>query len=148
MKLFRILAIALTACAASSVLAQESKRPIHSWDVFMKQPATRNAAKQLQGHCGDANTQDVMNACFYLEFLKSDEDMNATYAGLMKKLEPDMRPRVRDAQLAWLRYRDLHCSAVGELWEGGCIQPTQVYACKAGLTSARTKEIKTDYETP
>ena len=114
----------------------------------MNQPEARNAAKKLLGHCGDADTQDVMNACFYLEFLDRDQKLNSAYAGLMKKLEPNMQRRVRDAQRAWLRYRELHCSAVGALWEGGSVQPTQIYACKSGLTSARMKEIKADYETP
>jgi uncharacterized protein YecT (DUF1311 family) len=148
MKVFYIVAIAFSGCATSFMLAQKPQKPSHSWDVLMDQPEARNAAKRLVGHCGDAETQDVMNSCFYIEFLNSDHAMNSAYAVLMKKLDPDMQKRVRDAQLAWVRYRDLQCSAVGALWEGGSIQPTQVYACKSGLTSDRVKEIKTAYQTP
>jgi hypothetical protein len=42
--------------------------PEHSWDVLMNMPEAKDAAGKLLGHCGDAETQDVMNACFALEF--------------------------------------------------------------------------------
>ena len=42
--------------------------PEHSWDIFMNLPEAQDAASKLLGHCGDAATQDVMNACFALEF--------------------------------------------------------------------------------
>ena len=138
------LAVCLLACAS----AQESKKPVHSWDVFMNQPEAREAARRFLGHCGDAETQDVMNACFALEFKNADERMNVTYKATLQNLDKAERLRVEEAQKAWLHYRELHCGAVGALWEGGSLQPTQFFACNASLTTARTKEIQTDYSVP
>ena len=97
---------------------QESKKPVHSWDVMMDQPEAKAAAKTLIGHCGDAQTQDVMNACYLQMFENADQQMNVVYRATMKELDGDGRQHVRAAQLAWLRYRDLHCEAVGDVRVG------------------------------
>ena len=138
------IAVCLLACA----YAQESNKRVHSWDVLMNQPGAREAAKKLRGHCGDAETQDVMNACFALGFKDADERMNTAYRATLRNLDKAERLRVRAAQRAWLRYRELHCGAVAALWEGGSLQPTQFFACNASLTTARTKEIQSDYSVP
>jgi uncharacterized protein YecT (DUF1311 family) len=149
MKLLYAFPIALFHVAAFSVLAQQSNKPVHSWDVLMGQPEARKAAKRLVGHCGNAQTQDVMNACFAIEFENADQQMNQNYRATLHKLDGSEQQQVRAAQRAWLRYRDLHCGAVGTLQAGGgSLEPTEVFSCKADLTKARTKEIETAYQTP
>lgn len=135
--------------AASSVHAQQSSIPNHSRDVFMNSSEAKEMAAKLIGRCGDAETQDVMNACFALEFKKADEEMVSTYRTIMKGLEHQDQEQVRTAQRAWIRYREFHCRALGSLQAGGgSLEPTEVFSCKAELTRARTKEIHDGYKTP
>jgi uncharacterized protein YecT (DUF1311 family) len=115
----------------------------------MNAPEAREEAHKLLGHCGDAETQDVMNACYSIEFKNSEEHLNSTYQATLMRLESDDRKPVRVAQRAWLQYRELHCHAVGFLQVGsGSLEPTVVFRCKAELNSARAKEIQAEYKTP
>lgn len=136
------LVVALIVLTGIPASAEKPKNQVHSWDVLMNQPEAREQATKLLGHCGDAQTQDVMNACFMLEFKNADQEMNQTYGKLLETLEITGRQKVRTAQRAWLNYRDLHCDAVGALQAGGgSLEPTEVFSCKADLTKARTKEF-------
>ena len=125
---------------------QQTSEPARSWDVFMNTPEAKRSASKLLGHCGDAGTQDVMNACFAMEFKNADREMDLAYAAIVKRLEKPDQQRVTAAQRAWLKYRDLHCQTVGSLQAGGgSLEPTEVFSCKADLTKARTKEIRIAY---
>jgi uncharacterized protein YecT (DUF1311 family) len=133
----------------SSTFGQQDAKPTHAWEVLMNTPEAREAANKLLGHCGDAETQDVMNACYSIEFKNSEEQLNSTYQATRKRLEQDDREPVRVAQRAWVRYRELHCQAVGFLQVGsGSLGAAVVFRCKAELNSARTKEIQAEYKTP
>jgi uncharacterized protein YecT (DUF1311 family) len=133
----------------SHTFGQQNSKPLHSWDVFMNTPEGREAANKLLGHCGDASAQDVMNACFAIEFKNAEQQMNSTYQATLKRLGVDDRQGVRVAQRAWLQYRERHCQAVGLLHAGGgSLEPTEVFSCKAELTKARTKEIQGGYQVP
>jgi uncharacterized protein YecT (DUF1311 family) len=147
MKILCTIAVVVLGIGTPCMFGQESKKPVHAWDVMMDQPEAKEAAKALIGHCGDAQTQDVMNACYALMFENADQRMNAVYRATMKELDADARQHVRAAQLAWLKYRDLHCEAVGDVRVGvGSLEPTEVFSCKADLTEARTKQIQSDYQ--
>jgi uncharacterized protein YecT (DUF1311 family) len=120
--------------------------PEHSWDVLMNMPEAKDAASRLLGRCGDAETQDVMNACFALEFENANREMNSTLEAMLRQLDANERSGVRAAQKAWMQYRDLHCQTLGAILVGvGSLAPTEVNTCKAELTKARTKEINDSY---
>lgn len=140
-----VICLGLGVCASGQ---QAGKSP-HSWDVFMNTPEAKGAATKLMGHCGDAQTQDVMNACFAMDFQHAEQQMNSTYKATLKRLDPEQRVCVRTVQKAWLQYRELHCEAVGSIQAGGgSLEPTEVFSCKADLTRARAKEIQNGYQGP
>ncbi len=133
----------------SQLFGQEPATPAHSWDVLMNRPEAKDAASKLVGHCGDAETQDVMNACFALEFKNANRQMNSTLEVTLKQLDARDQASVRAAQKAWSQYRDLHCQAVGAIQVGvGSMEPTEINTCKADLTRARIKEIGDSYRVP
>ena len=139
----------VSTCSPVRVETVPANTSKHSWDVMMNMPEARQAARKLLGHCGDAETQDVMNACFALEFENADREMNSRLEATLKQLDSKDRARVRVVQRAWSQYRDLHCHALGEIRVGvGSLQPTEVNTCKADLAKARTKEIYDSYRVP
>jgi uncharacterized protein YecT (DUF1311 family) len=143
MKILCAMVVFALGIGTPTMFGQESKKPVHAWDVMMDQPEAKAAAKALIGHCGDAQTQDVMNACYALMFENADQQMNSVYRATMKELDADGRQHVRAAQLAWLRYRDRHCEAVGDIRVGvGSLEPTEVFGCKADLAEARKNRFR------
>jgi len=148
-KLYRaFLLVGLCVCN-SSIFGQQQAKPTHAWDVFMNTPEAKEAGNKLLGHCGDAKTQDVMNACYAIELKKAEQEMNSVYQATQDRLTRDDQQRVRVAQGAWLQYRNLHCETVGALQVGGgSMEPTVIFDCRAELTKTRTKEIQSQYRTP
>jgi len=85
-----------------------------------------------------------MNGCFYRYWKQADADLNASYNALMKRLSnATARTRLRDAQRAWLTFRDKDCAFQSWATEGGSVQPTVTSACMADMTRERIKEIET-----
>lgn len=146
--LFAAVSIALCLLSIDS-LAQQNQKQQHSWDVLMNLPEAKQEDSQLLGHCGDAKTQDVMNACFAMQFTSADRQLRKVYESILSGLEEEDQSKVRTAQNAWKHYRDAHCATVGALQVGqGSLEPTVILGCKARLTRLRTKEIQADYRTP
>ena len=49
---------------------------------------------------------------------------------------------LRDAQRAWIPYRDKACAAYGYLARGGTLEPQLIYSCRADLTRSRVSELE------
>lgn len=99
--------------------------------------------------CNDPLTQYEMNYCADRDWRMADEDLNATYVWAMERAKAwseEAAIALRDAQRAWIPYRDRACEAEGILFEGGSIQPLIVMSCKAHLTRLRTEDIRAIYE--
>lgn len=90
-----------------------------------------------------------MNTCAYQDFQSSDDALNSTYKWAMaraKSFENGSVDALRDAQRAWIAYRDAACNAEGMLFEGGSMRPLIEYSCMATLTERRTKDMRAAYE--
>jgi uncharacterized protein YecT (DUF1311 family) len=92
--------------------------------------------------CSDADTQAAMNICAGQEYRTADAALNRTYQQLVAKLEPDEKLQLKDAQTAWLKYRNTNCDFVADQYKGGSIRPTILGLCLADVTRNRTTELK------
>ena len=54
--------------------------------------------------------------------------------------------KLKAVQRQWVRYRDLHCSAVRAQYEGGTISPMMWTTCMTETTNHRIEELKHGYE--
>jgi uncharacterized protein YecT (DUF1311 family) len=102
--------------------------------------------------CWDtAQTQAELNTCAGKDFRKSDEEMNRLYQALLKKHESKkvFVEKLREAQRAWLRYRDAHLNSwypdVNKHY--GTVQPICSGFILVRLTEERIRELK-DMLTP
>lgn len=103
--------------------------------------------------CADAMTQQAINACIAAEFEAADTDLNAAYrsarafmhsrdaAHSAKSTEAEVA--LRDAQRAWISYRDQACFAESFLMKGGSAEAMVVLGCKARLTQQRAQDLWT-----
>ena len=89
-----------------------------------------------------AQSQAEMNQAADQSLRKADQALNDQYSATMDALSPPSRVLLRDAQRAWIGFRDQQCryeaSAVGE----GSAYPMIVYMCRERLTIERTEELR------
>ncbi|MGH8173869.1 MAG: lysozyme inhibitor LprI family protein [Rhodanobacteraceae bacterium] len=78
----------------------------------------------------------------------ADAELNATYAALMAKLDAPNQARLRDAQRAWIAFRDKECAFRSQGSDAGSIGPTAIAGCVTELTAARTVELKAQLDCP
>ncbi|MBD2034805.1 DUF1311 domain-containing protein [Leptolyngbya sp. FACHB-321] len=95
-----------------------------------------------QPDCNNPSTQTVMNLCTDLRYEAADRALNRAYQALMPNLSAMRRQKLTDAQLRWIKFRDMECTFVGSLVEGGSMQPMIVSGCKGHVTQQRTTDLK------
>ncbi|MCK7614460.1 lysozyme inhibitor LprI family protein [Roseibium sediminicola] len=122
--------------------------------VFLATLATGTAQAQAQeiADCSNAMSQSEMTQCAHDDWQKADAELNALYKKAMAKMReaddylPDYlkgaADTLRDAQRAWIPYRDKACESYGFMARGGTMEPMLVYGCQADLTNQRIKELK------
>jgi len=92
--------------------------------------------------CADAQSQAEMNMCWGKEYKAADAQLNKTYQEFMTKLDESEKAQLRNAQLAWLKYRDTNCEFVADQYKGGTMRPMIAAICLAEVTNARVNELK------
>ena len=109
---------------------------------------TKGRAKQkLQsGPCDAARTQLELNQCFGKEFRKADAQLTSIYSNLVKQRQAAAVEKLKAAQKVWTQYRDLHCEAARDEYEGGSISPMVFAQCMATTTRHRIEELKAAYD--
>lgn len=111
--------------------------------------ATPVAAQQAD--CTSAVTQIELNSCAEQEWSRADTALNKAYQNAMADLKrtladrPDDRATetalLRDAQRAWIAFRDANCAVAGYPMRGGSAEPLLIYACLRDMTLARTEDL-------
>ena len=101
------------------------------------------AARAQEPNCDNAQTQLDMTQCAAREYEAADKALNAQYAAVRKRYSDneDARKLLRDAQRAWIGFRDAQCDLETLAVRGGSIEPMIRAQCLQGLTEARTKEL-------
>ena len=92
--------------------------------------------------CSDPQTQLAMNECAHLRYLAADEQLNAEYGHARAVIGDSAAGKLREAQRAWIDFRDRACEAEGALYEGGSIRPMVVSECLERLTRRRTDDLR------
>ena len=87
-------------------------------------------------------SQQAMNRCAGEAYQRADAALNATYSNVLRVHDDrEGRRLLRDAQRAWIKYRDGHCTLEALDSRGGSIWPLINSGCLAELTRQRTKEL-------
>lgn len=115
------------------------------------------AAQGPRWNCADPQSQSEMNACAAIDFERADAELNAEYRRAVAharasdreesaRLEGDDRPgdeaTLREAQRAWVGFRDAHCRLQGYEARGGSMESMLYDGCRAELTRARTAQLR------
>lgn len=101
--------------------------------------------------CREPQTQMEMTFCAEQAWQAADEDLNLAYGmaqKAMKQLDSALgedkgaSAMLRDAQRAWIDFRDKACAAEGYQAHGGSMEPQLIYACRERLTRQRTEDLR------
>jgi uncharacterized protein YecT (DUF1311 family) len=122
--------------------------------VLLSSPtfAQKNSAEYAK--CAEAaNTQLQMNECAKAELDSSDAELNRVYQELLQKRknDPNATAKTREAQRAWLKFRDAHMAEVfpapNKRVEYGSMYPLLFALEEASVTRQRTAMLQ-DILTP
>lgn len=87
-------------------------------------------------------TQQQMNNEAKIAHEKADADMAKKYKYVMEKLSsPTQKNLLLEAQRAWIKYKETHCKALANQYEGGSMYPLVYYSCLEELTIQRKKQL-------
>jgi uncharacterized protein YecT (DUF1311 family) len=107
-------------------------------------------------HCDDPQNQQEMNTCARIEFERADGELNALWRDVIagareadRELDrgfddrPGSEEVLRQAQRAWITYRDAHCTWQGyEEARGGTMEPLVYNSCRASVTRERIAQLR------
>lgn len=101
--------------------------------------------------CNNQQTQSDMNQCAQFDWQEADEALNDIYGAAMDQMkatdayldESDRGAAIalRDAQRAWIDFRDAACVAEAYPFFGGSMQPMIEMGCLGRLTWARVQDL-------
>lgn len=101
--------------------------------------------------CASAVTQADLMRCFQSEYEAMDGDLNDAYklamadARSMDAVFPDAKPSfadtLRDAQRAWIPFRDKACQAQSFVFRGGSMEGLEYLQCLMKMTERRTEDL-------
>ncbi|RPJ08192.1 MAG: DUF1311 domain-containing protein [Spirochaetaceae bacterium] len=123
------------------------------WILCVLAPVTAGPALDPETFCIDmtgidsAETQTEMNAAAAREYHRADDTLNIVYARIMGEYTANTEfvEAMRNAQRAWIVFRDLHLESIfpggerGRFW--GTIYPTSRYLELAEITWARVMTL-------
>lgn len=113
-------------------------------------------------NCENPQAQQEMNYCAGQDFERADAELNTVYRGAIERAreadreyaridpgganarsgEPGEEAGLREAQRAWVTFRDAHCRLQSFEARGGSMQPMLDAGCRATITRARTAELR------
>ncbi|AWD20812.1 lysozyme inhibitor LprI family protein [Fuscovulum blasticum] len=118
--------------------------------LFLALLAAPAAAQQVD--CAKAMAQLELNWCAEQSWQAADAELNAAYKEAMAllqswdadlpKAERGGAEALKQAQRAWITFRDKACEAEGYAMHGGSAEPMLIYGCRAQLTRDRTAQLR------
>ena len=99
------------------------------------------SAHAAAANCTDPKSQLEMTVCAGQEYASQDKKLNAAYSQYRGRLSELQKNQLKDAQVAWIRYRDLSCDFESSAVEGGSAYRMVRYGCLAEKTAVRLQEI-------
>lgn len=105
-------------------------------------PALLSAQDDDPEFCPEGRTQLDMNNCAAAELEAADSVLNRTYQRLLRVIEPGRVDALREAQRAWIRFRDAECELQSSEFEGGSMRPAVHALCLADLSKKRAEALE------
>lgn len=98
--------------------------------------------------CANAESTPEMRDCAGRDYKKADAELNKVYGQVMAKLaDAGHKAALKNAQQAWIKYRDGQCEFESYLNKGGTLYSVVYTGCLTGITEDKTKDLRETLET-
>lgn len=105
--------------------------------------ATAAVARENNGPAMVAQDQQTMNRQAADDFKKADARLNVVYKKLTAAItDPKEKQLLVDAELAWIKHRDLNAKMCAYPNTGGSIYPLIYFGAMTRVTKQRTAELE------
>ena len=108
---------------------------------FRCQQSQASAAKP----CENAQSTAEMLDCWDNQYKKADAELNKVYKEIMSRLGDKEKVKLRDAQRAWIPYKEKKGEAAAAQDEGGTLAPVSQPMALTEETQNRVAELKKTY---
>jgi uncharacterized protein YecT (DUF1311 family) len=92
--------------------------------------------------CDNASGQQEMNRCAAEAYKREDARLNKLYKEVVALSDKSEAAKLKDIQVAWIRFRDLHCNYEEGRYEGGTMAPVVGFTCLRNLTRQRNETLQ------
>ena len=92
--------------------------------------------------CQNQQTQTDITQCASSELSVETARINKAYNELTAKLYPTPRQKIKEVQLAWIKYKDLACKFEASGAQGGSAYASVLSVCLVEKTKQRSKELE------
>jgi uncharacterized protein YecT (DUF1311 family) len=116
--------------------------PAHTSSASPGQNSTSSA------QCEHAQTTAAMRECELSRYKQADAGMTAAYQALMGKLDQTGQAKLRNAQRAWLKFRDAEADFQADSARGGTLAPLIRTSVLADLTESRRQQLLKEAKEP
>jgi uncharacterized protein YecT (DUF1311 family) len=96
----------------------------------------------LADSCDKVEAEDRLIQCLGVENSRADALLNAEYNRLRGRLDSELKERLRDAQRAWIDFRDKDCEFEAGAARGGQAYQPLFLSCQTRKTQQRVQELK------
>ena len=91
--------------------------------------------------CDNANTQMELNECTAIYLEREDRFLNKSYKQLRTFLNHSEKQQLKQAQLAWIGFRDKSCEFSSREFKGGSAYSMVYNSCLTNYTKSRRIEL-------
>jgi uncharacterized protein YecT (DUF1311 family) len=109
--------------------------------VWVSVAVSLAAAQSLNEPCAGMTTAEMRN-CLNQRYKQADAALNQVYQQLMPQLSKTRQIKLREAQQAWVLFRDKNAAFVASATEGGTMQPLLSLSALTSMTEKRVAELK------
>lgn len=163
-KMYSFFAAAVIACLALPALAEdkaysaaddqamlsclahfETSPPSDTMDSQAKPEKRQDCIGTVSNACmeqpGGSSTIGI-SECMSLETEWWDDRLNTLYGQLRETMDDETMFALRDAQRAWVNFRDTECSFLYTRWRDGTIRSTMYSGCMLDMTANRAIDLE------
>ena len=113
-------------------------------------------AQDIEVDCDNASSNVEMTHCGWQEFERADAELNDIYKDAISQIRATGRDlpvgadewekKLREAQRAWVAFRDLNCDELIAIeWGGGTGTSLATATCRTEMTNGRIQTLRERY---
>ena len=114
--------------------------------LMAMEAAVAETPQETGNPCKTQNTTLEMIQCAAQLYEVADDRLNAVYQALRSSQDEEGKKLLRDAQRAWLKFRDAECLRERDMARGGTLAPILEISCKESMTLQRVSVLEQSKE--